>query len=708
MLHEPKNGSNTPIVQSSISEFTARMTRQNANRSLTSSNTRYLAEASGIGPSSRNPRFITSNIRPNTSGRRQGINALTSSRPSAGRPGTSAGIKSRLGQQKEKSQPKNHKSFIKERDYTGLRTILEFESRINTPDAETEAQNLLWRAFCSYQLKDFESARDLLKKLSNKETKWANYVNIFLACTLYRMGNLEEAHTITESVSANHLQERLLCHIAQKNLKRISSTSTLNKAEVSSIESRTLQETFRRLQSQLSASRNSPANRISLAASYFNELQFHKALEQCQQVLALDQSLSCVYVYMAMCLFHMEDYERSLAALERYFEANAENLASLCACNLRACNFYKLSRSVNALAHYESLGDWVRSAATDDYEMLLHNTAIIADNKNLLIIFTQLADAFPEAKRNLVIYHLQGNDAERYNDVLQILDNAKNPGMPRDNILKCIVHLCLGQHPHDDCFYHDCGTSRGEHLKLAEEGFLAAGTDASMENTVSGRQALACHYFLKKQFTAAIEIFATLKCEHANKDHLKWNFGIALASEGRFPEAREILQGVENELLRSDIVFLFWLCRCHIFCNYAAQALDLYQRYYDVTYKDDMIELLYMIANEAYIMQDYGVSLTAFIQLEQEDQEGKKLENSQKAKRGACVGIFGACLDAWYMSDDRKNDFRLIRCINQLKEAIRSLAQEGSDEKDKQLGSIFLEWTDENGILFDLDGYNNE
>ena len=65
---------------------------------------------------------------------------------------------------------------------------------------------------------------------------------------------------------------------------------------------------------------------------------------------------------------------------------------------------------------------------------------MLRQGENALQVLPPLLDVFPEAKLNLVIYHLKNdNVVEAFNLVKDL-----EPTMPREYIIKGVVHALLG------------------------------------------------------------------------------------------------------------------------------------------------------------------------------------------------------------------------------------------------------------------------
>lgn len=111
-------------------------------------------------------------------------------------------------------------------------------------------------------------------------------------------------------------------------------------------------------------------------------------------------------------------------------------------------------------------------------------------------MFPSLVDVVPEARLNLVIYHLKQDDTKEAYDLLKDLQ----PAVPQEYILKGVVNAALGQE-----------LNSVEHVKTAEECFNLVGSSASECDTIHGRQCMAAAFFLTGQFEEVLVYLTSIK-----------------------------------------------------------------------------------------------------------------------------------------------------------------------------------------------------
>lgn len=158
----------------------------------------------------------------------------------------------------------------------------------------------------------------------------------------------------------------------------------------------------------------------------------------------------------------------------------------------------------------------------------------------LFKVLPPLVEVFPEAKLNLVIYHLKNDEI---NEALNLVKDME-PNAPREYIIKGVVHAVVGQQ-----------LDSREHLKQAQQYFQLVGASAGECDTIPGRQCMASCFFLMKQFEDVEVYLKSIKNFFQTDDDFNWNYGITLASNKKFQEAEEALLLVQNEKYRVSSSF---------------------------------------------------------------------------------------------------------------------------------------------------------
>eukprot|EP00438_Fugacium_kawagutii_P008327 Skav233341 [mRNA] locus=scaffold394:148325:153487:+ [translate_table: standard] len=223
-------------------------------------------------------------------------------------------------------------------------------------------------------------------------------------------------------------------------------------------------------------------------------------------------------------------------------------------------------------------------------------------------VLPPLLDIIPEARLNLVIYHLRKDEAAEVRE-------PKGGCSAGWYILKGVVFAALGQKTGGGL---DLGGSR-DHLKMAQQLFQLVGASASECDTIPGRQCMASCFFLLRQFEDVLVYLKSIKQYFTNDDDFNWNYGasaqstlsdevlhlncIACAAAGDYKEAKEakLPPGVSVSQLCASCLFCYlsWLARCYIMSNEPSLAWEAYVR---MDTSNESFNLLHLIANDCYKM----------------------------------------------------------------------------------------------------------
>ncbi|OLP87206.1 Tetratricopeptide repeat protein 26 [Symbiodinium microadriaticum] len=194
----------------------------------------------------------------------------------------------------------------------------------------------------------------------------------------------------------------------------------------------------------------SKEDQLCLAAIQYLRSHFQEATDIYKRMLVEDREDLALNVYIAFCYYKLDYYDVALEILQTYITQNPN---SIIAVNLKACSHYQLYNGKAAEAELKVLQQSSQSGNIwSEHDLLQHNLVVFRNGENAIQVLPPLLDIIPEARLNLVIYHLRLGEAQEAYNLIKDLE----PSMPREYILKGVVFAALGQ-----------VTNSQEHLKLA-------------------------------------------------------------------------------------------------------------------------------------------------------------------------------------------------------------------------------------------------
>lgn len=140
---------------------------------------------------------------------------------------------------------------------------------------------------------------------------------------------------------------------------------------------------------------------------------------------------------MALCYYKLDYYDVSQEVLGIYLNQYPD---SVIATNLKACNHFRLYNGSAAESELRTIVDQSANVGFG-YDLVKHNLVVFRDGEGAMQVFPTLVDVVPEARLNLVIYHLRQEDTKEAYDLLKDLQ----PAVPQEYILKGVVNAALGQ-----------------------------------------------------------------------------------------------------------------------------------------------------------------------------------------------------------------------------------------------------------------------
>jgi len=538
---------------------------------------------------------------------------------------------------KAEAQKPDLQEFLNKCDYVGAITLLEFDRKAR----EERPHLLMWLAYSYFHNGDYKKALDTYADAMKKEQD--PNIPVYKACCYYALTQYTEAEEEAQKAPDSPLKARLLFHTAHK---------------------RNDESAMMAHHQMLTDSRE---DQLGLAAIQYLRSHFQEATDIYKRMLVEDREHWALNVYIAFCYYKLDYYDVALEILNTYL---AQYPNSITAVNLKACSHYQLyngkaaEQELRVLQQASSSGNIFQ-----EHDLLQHNLVVFRNGENAIQVLPPLLDIIPEARLNLVIYHLRMDEPQEAYNLIKDLE----PAVPREYILKGVVFAALGQR-----------TGSREHLKMAQQLFQLVGASASECDTIPGRQCMASCFFLLKQFEDVLVYFKSIKPYFATDDDFNWNYGIACASAADFKEAKEALLQVQNDKYRSEFCYLSWLCRCYIMSGEPAAAWETYIRL-DTT--NESFNLLHLIANDCYKMGHFYFACKAFDVLERLDPDPEFWEG----KRGAAIGVFQRAVAG-----------KLGGEVDKLQEVVNILRSTSNPKVEYMVSKVIKPWAKENRVRLDI------
>ncbi|KAJ3026995.1 UNVERIFIED_CONTAM: Intraflagellar transport protein 56 [Siphonaria sp. JEL0065] len=492
--------------------------------------------------------------------------------------------------------------FIAARDYTGAITILEFSKAIGKFDYDTQ----LWLGYTNFHLGDYRKSMELYQSML-QDPNCDPLIHLYLACCYFFLGMYKEADESAQRGPTCKLQNRLLFHLSHK----------FN-------DEKRLMGYHQNLQDVIE-------DQLSLASIHYLRSHYQEAIDIYKRILLENRDFLAINVYVAMCYYKLDYYDVSQEVLAVYLQHFPDSLIAI---NLKACNHFRLYNGKAAEAELNTISEKISASFRFADDLIKHNMVVFRGGEGALQAFPGLLDVIPEARLNLVIFHLRNDDIISAFNLMKDVE----PSTPQEYILKGIVNATLGQ-----------DQESRDHLKIAQQYFQLVGGSASECDTIPGRQCMASCFFLLKQFDDVLIYLNSIKGYFYNDDTFNYNYGQAKVATGAYEEAEDILLMIQSEKFKNEYAYLSHLAKCYIMNKKPRLAWELYLK---METSSESFSLLQLIANDCYKMGQYLYSAKAFDVLERLDPNPDYWEG----KRGACIGI----LQQIIAGEESKDCFRDI------------------------------------------------
>jgi intraflagellar transport protein 56 len=164
---------------------------------------------------------------------------------------------------------------------------------------------------------------------------------------------------------------------------------------------------------------------MTLASIHYMRTHYQEAIDVYKRLLMENRELIAINVFVALCYYRLEYYDVSQEVLAPYLQLYPTSFIAL---NLKACVQYKLYNGHAAEEELKPLTELMHAASGSSKgglvnffgeEVIKHNLVVFRGGEGALQNLPALVDIVPEARVNLVIYHLKHEDVMAAYDLLK-------------------------------------------------------------------------------------------------------------------------------------------------------------------------------------------------------------------------------------------------------------------------------------------------
>lgn len=485
----------------------------------------------------------------------------------------------------------------------GALAVTEFlETLASTFEQKSNEAKGNWRAYCLFQLGRYQEARNALPDEPTYEA---------ILCDFY-LGNYDKVFKNCSKIIGKKREiNRLLLHTAQKMQD---------------------EDLILSYHEELG---NIVEDKLALAVVNFSRNNYQEAADTFKKVLLEHKDYEAINIYIAMCYYKLDYYDVSLELLSNYYEMYPK---SFVAANLKACNQFKLYNGDSALAEYRNCfydENVEANVLADDFkirknaklspkiaDVFEHNLVVFTEGSrsDSATVLKRLVSVVPEAKLNLIVYHLHHDEIDLAAAHLDFV-----PITPQQFVIFGVVETRLYQ--------LNKGLKAEEHLRKAQQYFQMVGASTTECDTIPGRQCMASCFFLLNQFDDANVYLSSINSYLEENDAYNYNYGQSLCQVGKFSEAEKHLKLVQNEKYKREICYILALSRSLIENEKPEEAFGLCE--HPGLRSSDRIQILQVLANDAFRKENFFLACKAFDLLQQLDQD----EEYWLGKKGAITEV---------------------------------------------------------------------
>ncbi|KAI3385099.1 hypothetical protein SNEBB_003462 [Seison nebaliae] len=454
----------------------------------------------------------------------------------------------------------------------------------------------MWMAYAKCHNGEAVFAYKIYRELIKDPVASKEYLELsaYSAICLYIQNDLEKAVRQANDSIDTPLKVRLLLHLAQRTNRKDD------------------------MKTMISLITKSVIDNLSLAALYYHNGNFKKALDIYHQVIKKHANYKALNIYIAMCYFQMDMYDQSLNALDNN---SAEELSSVYIA-IKASNIFMLENGKAAIKKLEDFAkdatDAVREYSLDVFE---HNKVVFSNGERALSVLPHILEAIPEARWNLAIYYVNNSDPS---NALKVID-SREPSISREHLIMFDILLMLSR--------NEPGNYT-KYMNEAENILRKMLNDADGQNdTIIHRLAAASYNFLKKDWKTTLKYLLSIEEFYKDSDIFLFNLAQVYMTLKNFEKATATLLDIKHESILLTGEYSALLARCLIQIRRPLEAWEFYSH---LQTSDDAYICMQQIATDCYKKGFFFYAAKGFDILERVN----GIDENKKAKVGACIGAF--------------------------------------------------------------------
>lgn len=159
-----------------------------------------------------------------------------------------------------------------------------------------------------------------------------------------------------------------------------------------------------------------PEDQLTLASIHYLRNHFEEAIDIYKRLLLENKDNLALNIYVGMCYYKLDFYDVAQEVLTTYLSHYPDSITAI---NLKACIVFKLYNGKAAETELKLVTDSQCSKFAKDLTChnrvnqicySIYHKCVFQNGEGAMGVFPALLDAIPEARLNLVIYHMKNGD----------------------------------------------------------------------------------------------------------------------------------------------------------------------------------------------------------------------------------------------------------------------------------------------------------